>query len=72
MTHNDNKIQLYFIMEPPESINLPEEYLKTLSAKELQGYHIAKSHLGATFDLEKSIGFLEWKQRTQSGPATPA
>lgn len=43
--------------------NLLEEYLKTLSEKELKGYHIAKTHLGSSFSLEKSNGFIEWKKK---------
>ena len=39
-----------------------EQYIKSLSDKEYQAYMIAKSHLGSSFDLEKSIGFLEWKK----------
>ena len=41
---------------------LIEQYIKSLSEKEYQAYMIAKSHLGSSFDLEKSIGFLEWKK----------
>lgn len=37
-----------------------EEYVASLSAKELKAYHIAKSHLGMSFDLQKSNGFLEF------------
>jgi hypothetical protein len=43
--------------------SLQEEYLKTLCPKQLKGYHIAKSHLGSSFSLEKSNGFLEWKKK---------
>ena len=39
-----------------------ETYIKTLSEKEYQGYMIAKTHLGSSFDLEKSIGYIKWKQ----------
>ena len=39
-----------------------DEYIRSLSEKEYQGYMIAKTHLGSSFDLEKSIGFREWKQ----------
>ena len=42
---------------------LENEYLKTFSDKELKAYHIAKSHLGTTFQMEKSIGFAEWKEK---------
>jgi hypothetical protein len=58
------KYTIYFIMDPKPA-DLTAEYLKSLTAKELQGYHIAKSHLGTSFNLEKSIGFLDWKQRNQ-------
>ena len=43
--------------------NLCEEYLATLSPKEMKGYEIAKSHLGSSFTLEKSNGFIEWKKK---------
>jgi hypothetical protein len=42
--------------------NKLDEYIRSLSDKEYQGYMIAKTHLGSSFDLEKSIGFREWKQ----------
>lgn len=44
---------------------LQEAYLKTLTEKEKKGYEIAKSHLGMSFDLEKSIGYLDWKKKNQ-------
>ena len=37
-----------------------DQYLKSLSEKEMKGYLIAKSHLGMSFSVEKSTGFLEW------------
>ena len=40
------------------SLNL---YLETLNEKELKAYAIAKSHLGTSFQLEKSNGYLKWK-----------
>jgi hypothetical protein len=39
------------------------QYLQSLSEKELQGYHIAKSHLGSSFSLIKSHGFITWKSK---------
>ena len=36
-------------------------YLDTLSKKEYASYLIAKSHLGTSFQLEKSNGYLQWK-----------
>jgi hypothetical protein len=41
---------------------LLDEYIRSLSDKEYQGYMIAKSHLGSSFDLAKSLGFIDWKQ----------
>jgi hypothetical protein len=41
---------------------LLDEYIKTLSEKEQKSYYIAKEHLGSSFQLEKSVGFLKWKK----------
>jgi hypothetical protein len=46
------------------------QYLASLSPKELQGYHIAKSHLGMTYQYEKTNGFIEWKKK-QSDQTKP-
>lgn len=42
--------------------SIVEAYLKSLSEREYKGYMIAKTHLGSSFDIEKSNGFLEWKE----------
>jgi hypothetical protein len=39
---------------------LLEKYIETLSEKERKSYLIAKEHLGTSFQLEKSVGFLQW------------
>ena len=39
-----------------------EEYVKQLNEKEKMALNIAKEHLGSSFNLEKSIGFLQWKK----------
>ena len=39
---------------------LVDLYLQSLSIKEKQSYEIAKSQLGTSFSLEKSIGFIEF------------
>ena len=36
-------------------------YLESLNKKEIQAYNIAKNHLGSSFELRKSIGFIQWK-----------
>jgi hypothetical protein len=38
-------------------------YLSSLSPKDLKGYNIAKSHLGMTYQYEKTNGFIEWKKK---------
>lgn len=43
--------------------NLLQQYLNTLDEKELLAYNIAKEHLGMSFQLEKSIGYLDWKKQ---------
>ena len=51
---------------------LMEMYLKTLNEKELKAYAIAKSFLGTSFQLEKSVGFLRWLRETKVSPHTPS
>ena len=49
--------------EPALSIDkLKELYLETLTPKEYKSYIIARDHLGMSFTLEKSVGFLQWKE----------
>lgn len=43
-----------------DKINLQDEYLATLNEKELKAYWIAKTHLGDSFQIEKSVGYLKW------------
>ena len=43
-----------------EPLPLTEQYLKTLTEKEMKAYEIAKDHLGTSFELEKSVGYLKW------------
>lgn len=47
--------------------DLEKEYLESLDEKQLQAYHIAKNHLGESYSLVKSNGFLEFlKQRNET------
>ena len=43
--------------------DLLHKYIESLSEKELKAYQIAKSHLGSSFSLEKSKGFIDWKAK---------
>jgi hypothetical protein len=42
-----------------------EDYVKTLKPLELKGLNIAKDHLGCTFDLKKSLGFIAYKKKIE-------
>ena len=46
-------------------MNDEQKYIKSLDKKELQSYNIAKSHLGSSFELSKSIGYIKWIQNNQ-------
>ena len=41
--------------------SLIEEYVQTLNDFEQKGLAIAKNHLGPSFDMKRSSGFLRWK-----------
>ena len=46
---------------------LKEKYIKQLNPREKCALKIAQEHLGSSFNLEKSIGFLNWiKKNSQS------
>ena len=40
--------------------NTDAAYISQMSPFELSAYRIAKSHLGTSFNLRKSNGFLKW------------
>jgi hypothetical protein len=40
-----------------------ERYLLSLSPNDKKGYQIAKDHLGCSFQIEKSNGFLQWLKK---------
>lgn len=37
-----------------------DAYISQMSPFEISAYRIAKSHLGTSFNLKKSNGFLKW------------
>ena len=39
-----------------------KNYLDTLSEKEKVALQIAQTQLGSSFNIEKSIGFIKWKE----------
>lgn len=53
--------------------NLSKKYLESLTPKEKHAYEIAKNHLGSTFHLIKSNGFIEWKKKiNESSTSLPS
>jgi len=49
-------------IQPETLVNkLVDDYLKTLNDQERKTMEIAKSHLGTSFSIKKSVGFLKWK-----------
>jgi hypothetical protein len=40
--------------------SVDDEYISQMSPFELSAYRIAKSHLGTSFNLKKSNGYLKW------------
>ena len=50
-------------MEKQQPTQQPQQYIESLTPKERKAYEIAKSHLGTSFDLEKSRGFQTWKEK---------
>jgi hypothetical protein len=43
-----------------------ESYLNSLNELEKKTLDIAKSHLGTSFNIKKSVGFIQWKQSNVS------
>ena len=41
------------------------EYLNTLNEIEIKTLKIAQDHLGSSFNIKKSIGFINWKNKLE-------
>jgi hypothetical protein len=53
--------------ESPKTQELSKEelhmlYISQMTIQERKAYEIAKEHLETSFNIEKSIGFLQWKK----------
>jgi hypothetical protein len=40
---------------------MEQEYIKSVNERELKSLKIAEFHLGSSFELCKSVGFIKWK-----------
>tara|TARA_B100000035_G_C21035688_1_gene570795 strand:- start:899 stop:1054 length:156 start_codon:yes stop_codon:yes gene_type:complete len=49
----------------PYSKEIIDRYLKSLTNIEKVAMEIAKEDLGTSFNIEKSIGFLNWKKKNK-------
>ena len=54
------------LSKAPKKADLLSKYINTLDERNKQAYEIAKNHLGTSFDLEKSIGFLNFKEKNEN------
>jgi hypothetical protein len=43
--------------------NIIQKYINSLNEQELLVLNLAKQHLNTSFDIKKSIGFIEWKKK---------
>ena len=54
-------------MDSIKTMNTHEEsikaYLKSLNEQEKKTLEIAKDHLGTSFNINKSIGYIAWKSK---------
>ena len=53
-----------------EKEDLQKQYLDSLSEKEKKSYEIAKEHLGMSFQLDKSVGYLKWLKNKATQPSS--
>ena len=47
-------------------IDLVEEYINQMSDHEKKTFKIAQEHLGTSFNIKRSIGFINWKEKQKS------
>ena len=40
-------------------------YISQMSVQERKAYEIAKEHLETSFNIDKSIGFIDWKKKKE-------
>lgn len=60
MEQGQNKEQQQQQQQECGGVDNADAYISQMSPFELSAYRIAKSHLGTSFNLKKSNGFLKW------------
>ena len=53
------------VIKTPSKSKMMSQYLDSLDERNKCAYNIAKDHLGTSFDLEKSIGYLQFKEKCE-------
>jgi hypothetical protein len=66
MKSEDFNILEHVKMYAEESRDSVRTYLEQLSEKERLACLIAKDHLGSSFNILRSVGYIEWKTKVQS------
>ena len=68
----NEKFKLLGLPIPEQIFNYPEElqqsiydYLSQLDNYERKAYVIAKEHLGTSFNIVRSTGYIEWKNNNK-------
>jgi hypothetical protein len=63
MKSGDFNILEHVKMYAEESRDSVRTYLEQLSEKERLACLIAKDHLGSSFNILRSVGYIEWKNK---------
>ena len=50
---------------PPSKTSDVDKYKLSLTDQEKKTLEIAQDHLGSSFNINRSIGFLNWKEKQQ-------
>ena len=48
---------------PKVDVDKVDQYLAQLDDMQRKAYEIAKSHLGTSFNIKRSNGFIEWQKK---------
>ena len=61
----DIKICYYILLKMPYNKEIITQYINSLNELQKLALKIAKEDLGSSFNIEKSIGFLNWIKKNK-------
>tara|TARA_Y100000389_G_scaffold171664_1_gene179479 strand:+ start:4410 stop:4634 length:225 start_codon:yes stop_codon:yes gene_type:complete len=61
----DIKISNYILLKMPSNKEIIIQYINSLNELQKLALKIAKEDLGSSFNIEKSIGFLNWIKKNK-------